>query len=176
MQSTNLAVCPAELRAVDANAATLWGVFLKRVGLHLNSRGEVIENDGRRADIVRRFGVRSLIDRLPAQKTERDRARIWWRETIACSEGESDIPDLSSTNMHVLNPFIVTPSLKFTDPRAERLVAAARERREAELTQRRGRPAKSEAEKRAANAQRVRAYRANLRNTGNAIGGDSVTL
>lgn len=55
MQSTNLAVCPAELRAVDANAATLWGVFLKRVGLHLNSRGEVIENDGRRADMRMRW-------------------------------------------------------------------------------------------------------------------------
>jgi hypothetical protein len=174
MQSTNLAVCPAELLAVDANAATLWPVFLKRVGLHFNSRGEVIENDGHRADIVRQFGVPSLINRLTVREAERDRARIWWREAIACSEGDSDIPDLPSANLHVLNPFIVTPALKFADPRSERL-AAARERQQ-EVKRKRGRPARPETEKRADTARRVRAYRANLRNTENAIQGDSVTL
>jgi hypothetical protein len=180
MQPTNLAVCPAELLAVDANAEKLWTVFLKRIGLHFNTRGEVIENDGRRAEIVRRFGVRSLIDRLPSQKTERDRARIWWREAIACSDGESDIPDLSSGNMHVLNPFIVTPALKYFDPRAERLAAGRErlqeERQQQEAARRRGRPVKPEAEKRAATASRVRAFRANLYHTKNAIGGDSVTV
>lgn len=159
----NLAVCPEGLKALDPNAVTLWAVFLKRVGLHVNSRGEVIENDGRRADIVRRFGVRSLLDRLPAMKSERDRARIWWRETIACSEGESDIPDLSAANLHVLNPFIISPEQKYPDPRVARL-AAGRIRESESGTRSRGRPVKSDIEKRATNALRQRAHRASKRN------------
>lgn len=154
---SNLAVCPKELLAVDPNAAILWTVFLKRVGLHLNGRGEVIENDGRRADIVRRFAAHSLVQRLAVKKTEVERARIWWRESIACSEGASDIPDLCMANMYTLNPFIVAPSLRFSDPRAARLAASKA-----------AYPRRTDAERRAAVAARVRAHRASQRNACNA--------
>jgi len=117
MDQGNLAVCPEALKPVDPNAETLWPVFLKRVGLHFNSRKEVIENDGHRAAIVRQFGISSLVRRLALRKTERDRARVWWRESIACSEGDSEIPDTSLGNMYVMNRFIVTPKLKYPDPR-----------------------------------------------------------
>jgi hypothetical protein len=149
---TNLSVCPVELTAVDPNAPVLWAILLKRVGLHLDRLGDVIEDGGKRADIVRRFATPSLIARLTAQETERDRARIWWREAIACSEGGSDIPDLSSENFYVVNPFIVTPSLKYPDPRAERLRELNR--------------LKCDSDRREANARRVAGFRARKRLTG----------
>jgi len=67
--------------------------------------------------------------------------------------------------MYVINPFIVTESLKFKDPRVERLTTA-REVLQDRPMKRRGRPAKSNAEKRATNAARVRRYRATKRKAG----------
>jgi len=138
----NLAVCPKELTELDPNAAVLWPKLLKRVGVTI-SRGEAIEE--KRAWILRSFGLPSLLQRLTPGMNERDRARIWWRECAACSEGDS-IPDLTSENMHQLNPWIVTASEKYPDLRAARLAIV-------------GRPRKSPEEIRAANSARVRKFR-----------------
>jgi hypothetical protein len=121
----NLAVCPKELKTVDPNAETLWPLFLRRTGVTV-SRGEHIED--RRAWIVRNFGVPSLTQRLSPHMTERERARVWWRECAACSKGDT-IPDL---NLHNLNPWIVTDSEKYPDPRAARLEKARQAKRERE--------------------------------------------
>jgi hypothetical protein len=143
----NLAVCPKELTELDPNAAVLWPKLLRKVGVTI-SRGEHIEE--RRALILRSFGLPSLLQRLTSGMSERDRARIWWRECAACSEGDS-IPDLTAENMHQLNPWIVTASEKYPDPRAARLAIV------------RGRPRKSPEEMRAANAARVRKFRGQKR-------------
>jgi hypothetical protein len=153
----DLSVCPAELKALDPNAEVLWPVFLKRTGIAMSVSGDrVIDNEGRHALIVRSFGIPSLAARLSTAGTEIERARIWWRESVACSEGDS-IPDLSTANMYLLNPFIVTPGLKFPDPRVERL------RGRIEVTAapaQRGRPRKSADQKRASDAARQRRHRA----------------
>ncbi|MGH9684460.1 MAG: hypothetical protein ACRD4S_12730 [Candidatus Acidiferrales bacterium] len=160
-RTPNLVSCPPELSALDPNAKTLWLIFLKRVGFHIDGQGDVIENETRRADIVRRFGVQSLMQRLSVAKDEISRARIWWRECMACSEGDS-IPDLSLENMYVLNPFILTKELKFKN---ERLAALNEQRAcpESEFlhltAKTRGRPSKPDAAKRAASAARNRDYR-----------------
>lgn len=158
----NLAVCPPEICAVDHNAAELWPIFLRKVGLHFNAAGEIIENDGHLADVVRRFGVPSLAQRLAGKTTERDRARVWWREATACSPGESDIPDIAEKNAFVLNPFIISAEEKFPDPRAARLADARQTF--TNVKRERGRPVKSDIEKRATNALRHRAHRASKRN------------
>ena len=126
----NLADCPSEILARDPNAKTLWPIFLRKVGVTV-SRGEHIED--RRAWIVRNFGVPSLVYRLSPGMSERARARVWWRECAACSEGD-DIPDLSATNLHNLNTWIVTASEKYPDPRAARLEKAREVKREKEKT------------------------------------------
>jgi hypothetical protein len=143
----NLAVCPKELTEVDPNAPVLWPKLLKKVGVTI-LRGEHIEE--RRALVLRSFGLPSLLQRLTPGMSERDRARIWWRECVACCEGDS-IPDLTEENMHQLNPWIITSSEKYPDPRAARLAIV------------RGRPRKSSEEKRAANAARVRKFRGHKR-------------
>jgi hypothetical protein len=158
-ERSNLAVCPQGLIQVDPHAERRWPVLLTKVGLHLDARGQVIENDGRRADIVRRFAVESLISRLPAQKTERDRARIWWREAVAASEGDSEIPGLTTENSYFVNAFIMDGE-KFPDPRAARLAAARAAGTDGKIPTRRGRPSKSIAEKRASAAARKRRQRA----------------
>jgi hypothetical protein len=84
-----LHLCPEVIKTLDPNAEMLWAIFLKKAGLHLRASGEVIENDGRRAAIVRNFAIPSLEQRLPSKKTEVERARVWWRESVACSEGDS---------------------------------------------------------------------------------------
>lgn len=122
----NLAEVPAEILAADPNAKTLWCVFLKKIGIHFDKQGDAIENETHRAEIIRKFGVPSLLQRLPFTKTEVERARVWWRESMACDAGES-IPDLGSENMYVLNPFIVTKSLKFRNPRFEQLAMRKKE-------------------------------------------------
>ncbi len=114
----NLCVCPDTIKAADPNAEVLWPILLKKVGLHLKATGEVIENDGHRAAIVRCFAAPSMEQRLCRAKNEVERARVWWRESIACSEGDSNVPDLAEDSMYVLNAFIVTPELKFIDPRS----------------------------------------------------------
>lgn len=119
-EKVNLAVCPPEILAVDANAATLWPVLLRKVGITI-SKGEHIED--RRAWILRNFGVPSLVQRLRPGMTERERARVWWRECAACSEGDT-IPDLTADSLHNLNPWIVTKADKYPDPRAARLEKA----------------------------------------------------
>lgn len=161
MTTVNLAECPIELLALDPNAEILWPIFLKRVGLHFNAAGRVIEDEGRRADIVRRFGVQSLIQRLPIAKGEVGRARVWWRESLACSDGESDLPDLTAERLYVTNAFIVRERLKFPDPRVARLQSRKSEvDRAMEREVRRGRPRKSIEAKRATEAARKRRNRA----------------
>jgi len=160
----DLSTCPVEITALDQNAEKLWPQFLRRTGVSMSvDRKRVIDNESRRALIIRSFGVPSLIQRLAAAKDERDRARVWWREASACSEGESSISDLSTDNLFVLNPFIVTPELKYPDPRTAYLERARACRQEKELERadavRRGRPRKSDAEKRQSKAEYQRRFR-----------------
>jgi hypothetical protein len=115
-QLIDLSVCPDELKALDVNAERLWPIFLQKTGISMSvSGGRVIDNAGRRADVIYRFGIPSLATRLAHAHDEISKARVWWREAVACSEGES-IPDLSGANAYLLNPFILTPALKFARP------------------------------------------------------------
>jgi hypothetical protein len=127
--NADLAVCPAEVLALDPNAAVLWVKFLRRTGVPMSAKSKKgknaatdmwVDNNSRRAFVIRSFGVPSLVQRLMATTSEIQRARVWWRESAACAEGES-VPDLSSENLAVLNPFIVTRELKFKDTRFEKL-------------------------------------------------------
>lgn len=124
--TVNLASCPPELLALDVNAETLWRVLQKRVGITI-SKGEHIED--KRAWILRNFGVPSLMQRLQPGMTERQRARVWWRECAACSEGDT-VPDLTAENLHNLNAWIVTASEKYPDPRPARLEKARQVKQE----------------------------------------------
>src|SRR5712692_2208775 len=134
----DLTICPDEIRALDPHADEAWSLFLKKTGISMSVDGKrVLDNESRRAQIIRNFGVPSLIQRLAAARTEVERARVWWREAAACSEGDG-IPDLSGDNLYVLNAFIFDPALKFTDRRVEAMRA--------------GRPRKSDEEKRAGTA------------------------
>jgi hypothetical protein len=108
----NLAICPSELVALDPNAEMLWSKLLRAVGVTV-SKGEHIEEG--RAWILRTFGLPSLLQRLQPGMSERQRARIWWREAAACSEGES-IPDLTPENFHVLNRWIASAEHKYQYP------------------------------------------------------------
>ena len=170
--SRDLSNCPQELQALDPNAALLWSIFLRKAGLSMASDGRaVLEGDGtpetetKRAWTIRNLGIPSLLQRLAGHTTEIQRARIWWRESIACSEGESEIPDLANKNLYWLNPFIVTPELKFPDPRSGSLARARAERElgAAEQVRKRGRPRKTAGEKRETAALRVRKHRAGKR-------------
>lgn len=149
--ATDLSVCPEEIRALDPNANILWVKFLRRTGIPMSAKSKKgkniatdlwVDNNCRRAAIIRNFGIASLLQRLPNAKNEVDRAKAWWREAAACSEGDT-IPDLSSQNMCVLNPFIVTKSLKFVDVRFEKLTGktwmddATSEERRAQNTRKR---------------------------------------
>jgi hypothetical protein len=127
--SLDLAICPEEIRMLDPNADILWAKFLRRTGIPMSAKAKKgknvakdvwVDNNCRRAAIIRSFGIQSLLQRLAACKTELDRARVWWRESAACAEGDS-VPDLSSENMYALNAFIVTKELKFKDTRFEKL-------------------------------------------------------
>jgi hypothetical protein len=163
-----LHICPEAIKALDPNAEVLWPILLKKAGLHLRANGEVIENDGHRAAIIRNFAVPSLEQRLAGATTEVGRARIWWRESIACSEGDSPVPDLTQGGMHVLNAFILTPALKFPNHRVESMVRARQERlieAGVEAHRKKGRPAKSLEEKQATRAQIQKRFRASLRST-----------
>jgi hypothetical protein len=168
-QLQDLSTCPVAIRAIDSNAERLWRIFLKKAGIPM-AGSKVIEGDGslehetKRAHIVRNFGVPSLMQRLAVAYDERSRAKVWWRECIACSDGGSDIPDLTAE--YVLNPFIVTKELKYPNPRLIAM-AAARENTDSTTLPTRGRPAKSVAQKRAANAARSRRFRAARRTAKN---------
>jgi hypothetical protein len=142
----NLAPCPFELIALDPNAETLWPKLLGKLRVTV-SKGEHIEE--RRAWILRNFGLPSLLQRLRPGMNERERARIWWREAAACSEGES-ITDITPENFHVLNPWIVSGDQKYAYARTS----------EGEIKRGRGRPEKSREEKLANKAARERGYRA----------------
>ena len=125
----DLTTCPEEILALDPNAEGLWVKFLRRTGVPMSAKSKKgkhaatdlwVDENSRRAFIIRSFGIPSLIQRLAAATTEIERARVWWRESAACAEGES-VSDLSSENMAVLNPFIVTKELRFKDTRFEKL-------------------------------------------------------
>jgi hypothetical protein len=121
----DLTVCPDEILARYVNAAYLWPKFLRKTGVAMSTKGQrVLDNGSRRAQIIRAFGIPSLIQRLSCAKTAMERARVWWRESVASSEGDS-IPDLSSENLYVLNPFVVTKELKYADPRTAHLARSA---------------------------------------------------
>jgi hypothetical protein len=120
METINLAVCPAEVSTLDANAMTLWPVLLKKVGVTV-SRGEHIED--RRAWILRNFGVDDLAGRLDVQQQREKcgpqddvaRARIWRHVAEACLPGDS-IGDITPQNMYLLNAFIVPKARRFASP------------------------------------------------------------
>jgi hypothetical protein len=61
----NLALCPPNFLALDANASILWPVLLKKVGVTI-SKGEHIEN--KPAWRPRNFGVEDLAHRLSMQQ------------------------------------------------------------------------------------------------------------
>jgi hypothetical protein len=158
--------CPPEILALDPNAEARWGRFLKRTGIWLSSNSErVIDNESRRAWVISNLGIPSLVERLRSATSEVDRARIWWRESVACSAGDSEIPELSSKNLYLLNPFIVTEALKFRDPRPQRMAQAhaSKDIERAEAIRRRGRPRKTAEEKRAVKAAQQRRFRARKR-------------
>jgi hypothetical protein len=160
----DLTDCPSVLSALDPYAGSRWPAFLRKSGIAMSTdRKRVIDNQSRRALIIRSFGIPSLVQRLSVAKTEIERARVWWRESVACSAGDT-IPDLSSENLYLLNPFITVPALKFADPRVERLAASKVESEpNPEPIRRRGRPGKSAQEKRETKAARQRRYRAKRR-------------
>jgi len=116
----NLATCPTELLALDANATTLWPVLLRKVGVTI-SKGEHIED--KRAWMLRNFGVDDLTNRLAVQQTrehggpqdELARAMIWRHVAEASSPGDS-IADITGQNMYLLNAFIVAKGKRFASP------------------------------------------------------------
>jgi hypothetical protein len=118
----NLASCPPEILALDANAETLWRVLIKKVGITI-SKGEHIED--KRAWILRNFGVPDLVSRLSIRQQIENggpqddvaRAVIWRHVAEASSPGDS-ITDLSDQNRFLLNPFIVPKDKKFANPLA----------------------------------------------------------
>jgi hypothetical protein len=129
--SIDLAICPEAIRALDPNADLLWVKFLRKTGVAMSAKSKKgknsgidvwVDNQSRRAYIIRNFGITSLVQRLAAAKDELSRARIWWREAAACAEGDA-VPDLSSDNLAVLNSFILTKALKFKDVRFAKLAA-----------------------------------------------------
>src|SRR5260370_41919567 len=121
MTAINLATCPTELLALDANAPTLWPVLLRKVGVTI-SKGEHIED--KRAWILRNFGVDDLSNRLAVQQTrehggpqdELARPMIWRHGAEASSPGET-IADITAQNMYLLNAFIVAKAKSFASPR-----------------------------------------------------------
>jgi hypothetical protein len=119
-KALNLAVCPAQLPALDGNATALWSVLLRKVGVTI-SKGEHIED--RRARLLRNFGVDDLASRLAVQQKRENggpqddpaRAMIWRHVAEASSPGDS-IADIAPQNMYVLNPFIVCKGKRFVSP------------------------------------------------------------
>jgi hypothetical protein len=115
--------CPAELLALDRNAAQLWPKLLKKSGATVDRTTKEIVQD-RRGSILCGIGVPDLVFRLECQRerekggaqNEVARAKIWFHIAEACAPGDS-IPDLTSDNRYLLNPWIVTKALKFPDPR-----------------------------------------------------------
>jgi hypothetical protein len=105
----NLAICPDSLIKLDANAPVVWPKLLKKVGVVI-SQGEHIEDS--RAWTVRNFGLPSLLQRLCPGMTERERARVWWRESAACGPGDS-VPDITAGNLNILNAWILDPEQKY---------------------------------------------------------------
>lgn len=116
----NLATCPIELFPLDVNAATLWPVLLRKVGVTI-SRGEHIED--KRAWVLRNFGVGDLANRLSVQQKRENggpqddlaRAVIWRHISDACLPGEA-ISDLTESNRYLLNPFILPKAKRFPTP------------------------------------------------------------
>ena len=95
----NLAACPPEILAVDANAETLWRVLLRKVGITI-SKGEHIEDRG--AWILRNLGVPDLASRLGIQNQvekggpQDDVARaVIWRHVCEASSAGDSIADIS---------------------------------------------------------------------------------
>ena len=115
----NLAECPPNILALDANATILWPVLLKKVGVTI-SKGEHIED--KPAWRLRNFGVDDLAHRLSMQQQRENgpqddisRAKIWRHVSEACQPGDS-ISDLTGSNMYLLNAFIVPRDKRFATP------------------------------------------------------------
>jgi hypothetical protein len=129
----DLTICPADILALDPNARVLWVKFLRRTGIPMSAKSKKgknvatdlwVDNNCRRAAVIRSFGIPSLVQRLTVCKSEVERARVWWRESAACAGGDS-VPDLSSENLFLLNPFIVTKELRFEDTRFKTIATSA---------------------------------------------------
>lgn len=103
---------------------------------------------------------------MPAEaRTPQDdiaRARIWYHVAEASSAGES-ISDISAKNAYVLNAFILDKALKFPFPELKKesdaLPLLSAGAMSVEDNPRRGRPRKSDAEKRQTRAARQRRFR-----------------
>src|SRR2546427_3270803 len=58
----DLTICPGEIRALDHHADEAWSLFLKKTGISMSVDGKrVLDNESRRAQIIRNFGVPSLV-------------------------------------------------------------------------------------------------------------------
>ncbi len=135
----NLPKCPPELLALDANAAVLWPKLFKRSGATVDpdSESNGVIRDKRGAILLGNVFSKqadSLTSRLEFQREresrnsgkpdELARARIWFHVAEASAPGDY-LPDLTANNLYILNPWIVTSSLKFKNPAFERMKTKA---------------------------------------------------
>src|SRR5579872_2785564 len=114
--------CPAQLMALDSNAAILWPKLLKRAQVTIDRGQDEIVPD-QRGMILSGLGLPDLLFRLECQRQrerggpedELARAKIWFHIAESCVPGDS-VPDLTGDNRYLLNPWIVT-ALKYPNPR-----------------------------------------------------------
>jgi hypothetical protein len=114
--------CPSQLLALDSNAERFWLKLLKKASITVDKeRGEIVADQ--RGAILEGIGLPDLLFRLECQRSRENghqdelaHARIWFHVAEACAPGDS-IPDLTGDNKFLLNPWIVTPSLKFVNVR-----------------------------------------------------------
>lgn len=119
--------CPNELLALDSNAATLWPKLRKKAKVTIDRELNEIVPD-QRGSILKGIGLPDLLFRLECQRQrekggrqdELARARIWFHVSEACAPGDF-IPDLTSDSRYLLNPWIVSSSLKYPNLKLERL-------------------------------------------------------
>jgi hypothetical protein len=121
------------LLKLDVNAGILLPRVIKKSGATVDKKtGDVFED--KRGWILGNIGIPDLIFRLECQQQREQkhggtqdevaRARIWFHVAEACAPGDS-IPDVGGDDKYLLNPWIVTSSLKFHNPRFVALKEAA---------------------------------------------------
>jgi hypothetical protein len=117
----------ATLTKLDTNAEMLLPKVIKKSGATVDKKtGDIFED--KRGQILGNIGIPDLIFRLECQRQRENgglqdeiaRARIWFHVAEACAPGDS-IPDVGGDDKYLLNAWIVTPSLKFHNPRFDEL-------------------------------------------------------